>query len=334
MTSASIGLAILCAIAAPGETEHRIPVAEGISIQATLALPEGAVSHAVLLLPVAGPTDRDLSLGARGIYRAVADRLLRIGIATLRIADRGVDGSDGDWREADLETRISDAERAFRWLTERPELDGASIGVLGLSEGGGIALAVAGRQPRAEFLVMLSTPLGDGPTLLRDQRDRLLAGSALAEEQRALVAAESDRLLAAVAASDTAGARAVLEGSAGMLVLPPYGFVPREPETRVAFVMSPWYRSQVEYDLERLGGEPRTPVFLAYGGLDAVIDGTAHAERARSLADGEADRVRFLEEANHLLMPAVTGSPLEYATLPDLLHLELWEEIGAWIRDR
>ena len=43
--------------------------------------------------------------------------------------------------------------------------------------------------------------------------------------------------------------------------------------------------------------------------------------------------VELRAERNHLMMPAETGLPIEYARLPNLIDGDLWQEIGAWIID-
>lgn len=274
MSSRSFLVALLLAAPPALASEERITVPSAdrdVSLAAVLALPEQPAKHAVLLLPVAGPTDCDMSLGPRGLYRAIADRLAADGIASLRIADRGVDGSGGDWLQTDLEMRSTDARSALEWLRRQPPLAGARLGALGMSEGGAIALRLAAAGA-VDFVVALSTPMEDGVDTLRGQRNRLLESSQLTPEQRSLVRSESDRFLDALLAADVATVREILRGEVGSLILPPYGFVPRDTEGRIEFVLTPWYRSQVTY---RAGGDAeriRVPVFAAYGALDQVID--------------------------------------------------------------
>ncbi|NNK73733.1 MAG: hypothetical protein HKO94_11135, partial [Flavobacteriaceae bacterium] len=56
-----------------------------IGLSATITTPKDeSISSAVVLLPVAGPTDRDLSLGNHKYYKVFADGLAEQGIASIR----------------------------------------------------------------------------------------------------------------------------------------------------------------------------------------------------------------------------------------------------------
>jgi pimeloyl-ACP methyl ester carboxylesterase len=147
---------------------------------------------------------------------------------------------------------------------------------------------------------------------------------------------ESDRFLEALLADDVATVRGVLGGEAGSLILPPYGFVPRDTEGRIEFVLTPWYRSQVAYRAAGVAERIRAPVFAAYGALDRVIDPERSLQLLREALgpDRPDDRLERVEGLNHLLMPAQTGSPLEYAYLPELITAPLWDSIVDWIGER
>lgn len=310
-----------------------LPHSEGIVLAAVYQRPaEGPIRHAVLVLPPAGPADPDLSLGPRGIYKAVADHLASAGVASLRISTRGMAGAGGSWLETDFDDRARDATAAFDWLAARPELAEATLVVGGTSEGGALALAVALERDRADGVFLLSTPMIDGRSAMKWQRSKLLATSQLTEEQKSLVVGESDRMLKGAASGAEDLVREVLSGPAGAMVLPAYGMVPSDLEQRIAFVIGPWYRSQVRYDVEPLVRAVRQPIFAAYGTLDWVIDGPENAELLRErVGEGAKLDLHVLDDRNHLMMPAVTGSPLEYGTLPEIIDVEVWDLVVAWI---
>jgi len=334
-------MAFGCAVTAPGAVERPVDVpssSPGLSRAARLTLPDsGPVTHGVVLLPVAGPTGSDMDLGARGIYSSVAGHLAEAGIASLRIADRGVEGSGGNWMETDLEVRTADAAAALDWFRSQPALRDAAVGVLGISEGGAIALLLGASSPGPDFVIALSVPMENGEETLRWQRDSLLATSPLPAEQKRAFVAESDRFIEAVMAGDGETVRSVLEGPMGPFVIPPYRFVPSSLPERIDFALSPWYSSQVVYDIEERVGLVRSDVLAVYGSLDRVIDPETSAELLHSaLGDrgGSSATVRIDLGLNHLMMPAVTGSPLEYGTLPDIISGTLWDDLSCWIASR
>ena len=146
----------------------------------------------------------------------------------------------------------------------------------------------------------------DGVTTLRAQRDRLLDASQLLPEHRTNMRSESDRFLAALLSDDEATVREILGGPAGHLILPPYGFVPGDPTGRIRFALSPWYRSQVLYDIGATLSAIGVPVYAAYGSLDQVIDAPRSVALLRQRLGHEA-RIELIDGLNHLMMPAATG---------------------------
>ena len=79
--------------------------------------------------------------------------LERAGIASLRFDFFGSGESEGDFRDATLETELQDAQDAVDFFRREGGIDGERLGLLGLSLGGAIAALVAERA-RARALVL------------------------------------------------------------------------------------------------------------------------------------------------------------------------------------
>ena len=86
-----------------------------------------------------------------------------------RYDKRGVGGSTGDYDAATTVDFISDAAAAVTWLRTRPEIDAHRVGVLGHSEGGIIAPAVAAKDKDVAFVVMIAGPAIRGDKLFVQQ---------------------------------------------------------------------------------------------------------------------------------------------------------------------
>lgn len=95
----------------------------------------------------------------------LADALNRKGFAVLRYDKRGVGGSSGDYETATTADFASDAGAAVAWLKTQAEIDRSRIGVLGHSEGGTIAPAVAATDKGVAFVVMIAGPCIRGDRL-------------------------------------------------------------------------------------------------------------------------------------------------------------------------
>ena len=111
-----------------------------ITLSGKITIPENQkFSKAVVLLPIAGPTDRDLSLGKHKYYKVLAEGLAAKSIASIRYDDRGVGQSQGEFTQASLEERVQDACLAMKYLKKELR-EVTDFGYIGMSEGAGISV--------------------------------------------------------------------------------------------------------------------------------------------------------------------------------------------------
>ncbi|HVR31044.1 MAG TPA: CocE/NonD family hydrolase [Thermoanaerobaculia bacterium] len=323
---ATWSLVVLGAVASGASTATRSTVGADPAVATVLTLPDGRATHAAVLVPVAGPSDADMSLGSLGIHREAAEILARHGIATLRLASRGVDGSGGDWLASSFADRRRDLLAAVAALRADPRLAGARLGMVGTSEGAALAVAAA-EEAGAHFVVALSLPMTDGIGGLRWQRDRAVESAPVSEAEKQAFVAASERLLSAVLEKDEAAVRVVLDGPMGAMLLPPYAMVPTEAEARLRFALSPWYRSQLELDVSAAAAALRMPTLAVYGGRDRVVDADGSAARLRAIPTaGSLFTVRVEPDRGHLLLREGDG--------PAAIDGVLWEAIAEWILER
>lgn len=169
--------------------EVRLPLPGGDVLAGSLTLPRraGAGMPAVVLITGSSPHDRDnasphASRASYRPFRQIAHRLSAHGIAVLRMDDRGVGASvGGDLSQLTTAERAEDIEACVAFLRRRPEIDGARIGLIGLSEGVSIAHMIASRDGRIKALVLLSGIGSPGKEVLRYQiRQGLLSEDELA----------------------------------------------------------------------------------------------------------------------------------------------------------
>ncbi len=306
----------------------------GVTLSGVVARPEDRdLMAAGVLLSVAGPNDRDMSLPPHKFFRDLACGLAERGVASIRFDDRGVGGSGGSFLETDLDDRAADACRA---LAELRRVVGAGLrtGFIGMSEGGGIGVLAGQRCGPTDFTVLLSTPVRSGRSELESQVRRLIASSPLPESDKSEFESLALRLMDLASDADPErhrdAIRAILASPLGGAILPPYAFVPRTPEAQTDFVLSRWYRSQLSYDIEDALLETDGPMLAIYGELDQVIDAKANAERLGRVRP--ETHVRVVPALNHILQEARTGSPLEYAQLPGSISEHVVSEVGDWIR--
>jgi len=172
----------------------RIASAPGVVLAGTLRTPAGPGPFpTVLLLGGSGP-------GVRGGTSPLMERLLADGMAVLEYDKRGVGRSTGEFVDS-LRNMETDAAAAVRYLRNRSDMDASRIALIGHSQGGAVAPALAARDPAIAAVVMLAgpvRPVKPGKVNLIIMKDMLAkAGAAPAAIQQ--VAEASDRLFEAEA---------------------------------------------------------------------------------------------------------------------------------------
>ncbi len=93
----------------------------------------------------------------------LAHYMISQGIALLTYDKRGVGGSDGVYREspddANIKLIASDAVAGAKFLSSRPEVDSAKIGLIGGSQAGWVIPVAAAQSVEVDFFVIQSGPV-------------------------------------------------------------------------------------------------------------------------------------------------------------------------------
>ena len=144
---------------------------QGGKVVGTLSLPKGGPAPVVLLfhgftgsrdeLPVATTED--------GVFSRTARLLAAAGYASLRIDFRGSGDSDGAFADTTFEGQIADGLKAVEVMTADPRVKGADLAIIGWSQGGLVATAVAGRSATPDAVALweaVATPKDTYPGIL------------------------------------------------------------------------------------------------------------------------------------------------------------------------
>lgn len=313
-----------------------------IRLAGTLLIPEGAGPFpAVLLLTGSGPQDRDESLLGHKPFWVLADALARRGIAVLRVDDRGVGASTGDFSTATTEDFADDALAGLAFLRTRKELDGKRLGLVGHSEGGLVAPMVAARTPVA-FLVLLAAPGVPGDEIILSQGDVLARAQGKPEAAVQRMHASQRRLFDLVKQEKDVQileqkARPLIEASLDGLdeaEKRAIGDRGKRVEALLAQLSSPWLRFFVAYDPRPALTKLRCPVLALAGEKDLQVPAKRNLEAiAAALAAGKnrGSSTRALPGLNHLFQTAKTGSPTEYASIEETFSPAALRLVGDWV---
>ncbi len=111
---------------------------------------------AILLITGSGKQDRDENIFDHKPFAVIADYLTKRGIAVLRVDDRGMGQTTGNFDTSSSEDFAKDVEAGIKYLLSRKDVDTKHIGLIGHSEGGMIAPLVAALDKDVAFIVMLA----------------------------------------------------------------------------------------------------------------------------------------------------------------------------------
>jgi uncharacterized protein len=180
-------LALFPAFATAAEDTIRFTV-EGQTVVGTLSLPPGDPAPVVLLfhgftgsrdeLPVTG-TDE-------GVFSRTARLLREEGIASLRIDFRDSGDSDGAFEFTTYERQVADGLAALDWLAAQPQVRGDRIALIGWSQGGLVATAVAGRSGTPVAVALWAAVADPVPTMTGALGTEVMAAGRVAEPDQAV----------------------------------------------------------------------------------------------------------------------------------------------------
>jgi uncharacterized protein len=130
---------------------------DGQNVVGTLALPDGGPKPVVLLFHGFTGVRDELPIkdANEGVYKRTARLLSEAGYASLRIDFRGSgDSKDILFSDTTFEKQIADGLAAITFVEGDARVDGQKLGIVGWSQGGLVASAVAGRSASPDAVVL------------------------------------------------------------------------------------------------------------------------------------------------------------------------------------
>ncbi|MHA6531275.1 alpha/beta hydrolase family protein [Paenibacillus sp. BAC0078] len=134
------------------EESVEIPSPQG-KLTGTLVLPKQEYDKLGLVLFIHG--DGPINASHDDGYKPLWEKLASQGYASLSLNKRGIDGSEGNWLDQNIDDRVEEARQALAWARMQPMIDDARIGVWGASQAGWVIPKLAGKEPLA-FSILVS----------------------------------------------------------------------------------------------------------------------------------------------------------------------------------
>jgi uncharacterized protein len=308
-----------------------------VVLAGTLTTPEkDELKTAVVLLSGSGPDNRDYeNQFDHKPFLVLSDHLTRRGISVLRYDERGVGESKGDYASATYENLVADAVAAVKFLQEKGF---QKIGVIGHSEGGGMAPLVALKAP-VNFLVLMAPDNAPADSTLvyqtRARLKRMGASKAVANE---VIATLQETIAIARTETDPAAAEEKMK----LLITqkevqgsPEYKDVASklgDSDRLIKGFLDPKFVYRLNNDPKENLKSLRVPVMILYGELDDVLDVRSNLHMMKTALDSTRHEEKIFPGVGHLFMAEI-GLPAEYARdLEQTLDVDVLIAITDWIK--
>lgn len=308
-----------------------------VKLAGTLTLPEAAKFKppypAVVFITGSGPQDRDETIFDHRPFAVLADALARAGVASVRCDDRGVGGSgniasDPLGQLSTTDDFARDALAGVAMLAGNAEIDSKRIGLLGHSEGALAAAMAAAEQPGSvAFVVMMAGQGTNGEAVLKQQMRALAIAGGAPMSYVEQVGALQAELLRLARDKETEKIRPAIEKLAmaqmGLTSMDQLRAKQKEAlmaslDAQAKAMLAPWMQRWLALEPREYLIKVRGRVLVLQGGLDTQVVAAENVPAIVSAltASGKAEvTVRVLPKLNHLLQPARTGAPDEYASI-------------------
>jgi len=307
-----------------------------ITLAGTLTTPiNDSLKTAVVLIAGSGPSDRDNSnqFGHR-MFLVLSDYLTRRGITVLRYDERGVGQSEGNYREATYIDMESDAAGGVQYLREKGF---QRIGIIGHSEGGGIAMHVS-LNIKTDFLVLLAPANANAHDIMLYQTNQRLVSMLVDEAIRKQIVDNVDSMLTILETeSDLAIAKTKMENFIDQKekeITPAYREVSQrlgDPHRLIEGWLDPKFIYALHHDPLETLRTVRTPVLVLYGDQDGTVDGITLLPAMKSALDSTEHEIKIFPGLGHLFMNS-QGVPVEKLhEVEETLAPEVLETMGDWI---
>ncbi len=324
---------------------------------ATLTYPKTDSTHisakantypAVILITGSGQQDRDENLFDHKPFAVIADYLTRKGFAVLRVDDRGIGKSSGDFGQATTADFAKDVEASLDFLEKQPMVNKEKIGLIGHSEGGMIAPIVADKRKEIKFIVLLAGPgipiinlmqlqieavslsEGSSPTEAKaaGQLMQIVWEEAVKNEDSATTVRNIRMKIVSWSKTLDTATLAKIKGNDTSLI-----------NNQIAKAMDAlngkWYKYFISFNPQPYLQKLNCKVLALNGSKDVQVVAEPNLNGIRSsLKKSNSPQYDVIEipGLNHLFQTCIQCSPSEYIDLEESFSPKALDTIGSWLQ--
>ena len=266
-----------------------------------------------------GQQNRDEELFEHKPFAVIADALARKGIASLRYDDRGWGNKEITFTNFTTDDFKQDAAAGIDFLRRKFN----SVGVIGHSEGGTIALMLAS-EGKADFIVSLAGMAISGKQTSLNQSIASLRSIGMQEEMVKKYSDAISDIFDKVAAGQDIDE--YLKGAENMENFKPI------IEQAKKLLTSPYIRHFITIDIQSSLPNIKCPVLALNGKKDTQVEYKQNLETLeKGLVNCSHETIAY-DNLNHLFQHCTTGSIVEYHQIDETISQEVLDKIISWIK--
>lgn len=312
---------------------------QGNVLAGTIAEPKNFDKNKPILVMITGSgvQNRNEELFGHKPFLVIADDLAKKGIATLRLDDRGIGGSEKGKDGATSADFATDINSAVNYLLKNGY---KNIGLIGHSEGGMIAPMVANMNKNIKFLVLLAGPgIPIEDLLLKQSYD--LAKVSGADENTLKTNDEINKKIYTFVKNYKGDN---LEGNLKKVMVEdlkklPSSQIPADKIEETAAsqakqISNPWFQYFLKFNPDNYLSKVKIPVLAIDGSLDLQVSAKENLGGIKSsLTKAENKHFEVFEFAglNHLMQTAKTGNPAEYRQIEETISPKVLDKVSSWV---
>lgn len=309
----------------------------------TLSIPDSTGTFpAVVLIAGSGPHDRDETVFGHKPFLVIADYLTRNGLIVLRYDKRGTGQSKGDYPRATTQDFAADAMAAVEYLKTREEVNKSAIGLIGHSEGGVIAPAVASENRDVRFIVLLAGMGEKGIETIMEQNRLSLESMNMEPENTERSLKMIRNMLENLSQwQGTEADRVALRDRLSQL-WEQYPLLIKMKIEKDFYIRSqfnamttPWTRQFIALNPADYLQKVTCPVLALNGEKDTQVLADKNLEAIKSaLNKGRNHRyeIKTYPGLNHLFQECETGRADEYGKIEQTFSVDVLSDVTAWIK--
>ncbi|MFC5682391.1 alpha/beta hydrolase family protein [Flavobacterium sp. GCM10022190] len=313
----------------------------------TLCIPEKIKKYPlVILLSGTGQNDRNYTYFGREFFTVLADYLARNGIASLRIDDRGIGKTTGDFEKATTGDFANDTDDAITFLKSMKGIDTSFLGLLGHSEGGMIASIVSARNPNVKFMISLAGVGLSGLEMLNLQNRAILKSYKFSDE----VVDKQMELYTILfkAVYDTKNEESVKP----IMEIKLKEWMQKQDSTMLKKMQlwdgrdqtflyrysrdadKSWYRYHIHYNPADYLPKITFPVLVVNGDKDIQVPADENINSFKKYLKSKDLTTKVYPGLNHMFQHCTTCTQKEIKELDEVIAVEVLSDVANWIKQR